>query len=217
MKITDIKTVEWLASLPEWRAFITEYTFTDRQAQQFAQYLQLLLEWNEMHNLTTITKPSNILQYHFQDSLELMSCIDVGKLSMIADVGSGPGFPGLPLKIAYPHLSVVLIEVNQKKIAFLEEVVDRLGLEDVIIYELDWRTFLRTTQYPIQLFTARASLQPEELLRMFRPGCAYKDAALVYWASKTWKAEGPVAAYIKQEHDYTIKAKKRKLVVMEKP
>ena len=122
------------------------------------------------------------MQYHFIDSLIVANYIDLTTIKSIADVGTGGGFPGIPLKILYPHLSMTLIEVTEKKIRFLENVVAQLGLSSVEIVNLDWRTFLRKTSSPIDLFVSRASLHSDELLKMFKPSCVYKQATLVYWA-----------------------------------
>ncbi|MBA3954285.1 16S rRNA (guanine(527)-N(7))-methyltransferase RsmG [Candidatus Dependentiae bacterium] len=200
-----------------WQAFKERTNLTDRQLEQFQQYYTLLKETNDIHNLTAITDFMSVLKYHFEDSLMLGQFVDCTKLSCVADVGTGGGFPGLPLKIKYPHLQVVLIEVNFKKRAFLKEVVALLGLTDVEISELDWRTFLRKTEYPVELFSARASLQPEELLRMFKPASPYKNATLVYWASKEWTPDAYVQSFITKEEQYKMSHKSRRLIFLENP
>ena len=195
-----------------WSAFIERHQLTDQQVNQFRAFYQMLLKTNDIHNLTAITNLEKVLADHFDDSLALANAINISSLSSLGDIGSGGGFPALPLKILYPHLKMVLIEVNNKKIAFLEEVIEHLGLTDVIVDGHDWRNFLRETQYPIELFCARASLQPEELIRMFKPACPYKNASLVYWASRHWEPSARVEPYIKEDHWYTVDEKKRRLV-----
>jgi 16S rRNA (guanine527-N7)-methyltransferase len=139
------------------------------------------------------------------------------EINAIADVGSGGGFPGLPLKIKFPHLSVVLIEVNHKKVEFLETIVRKLKLDNVTISDLDWRTFLRTTSFPIDLFVSRASLHTDELVRLFKPGCIYNSSRLVYWASQEWEAGKKEIPYVKSEYSYTLGMKKRKYVLLGLP
>ena len=199
-----------------WKEFLDEYQISDAQEQQFSHFLQLLVEWSEKINLTTITAPSAIIRYHFQDSLVLSTALDLSTISTVCDVGTGAGFPGIPLAIKYPHLRVILLEVNHKKIDFLDLVINKLELENVEIYPRDWRTFLRTTDDVVDLFCARASLQPEELVRVFKPGCRYKNARLVYWAAADWQPEGKEADYITKQIPYSVGSKKRKLVVFER-
>lgn len=185
-------------------------------AKKFKRYLDELLVWNTRINLTAITDVQEVLAYHFQDSLRIREYIDFNNIQMIADVGSGAGFPGIPLKIVFPHLSLVLIEVNHKKITFLETMVEVLSLNNVEICPLDWRTFLRKTGYPISLFCARASLAPIELLRMFGSKCAYNNAQLIYWASTQWKPSPKEELSIQREVLYRIKNKNRKFVFFQK-
>jgi 16S rRNA (guanine527-N7)-methyltransferase len=165
--------------------------------------------------LTSITDLKSIIYYHFQDSLKIQHYIDFKALHTIADVGTGGGFPGIPLKIRFPHVKLVLIEVNHKKISFLEEVIRELNLTDITIYDEDWRTFLRKTDEPIELFCARASLQPVELIRMFQPSCVYRHAKLVYWASTHWQAEGKLLPYVQNEFTYSVGARREKFVLLE--
>lgn len=202
-------TINNAESISIWNDFSKNYTLSLEQLESFKRYADLLITANAQFNLTAITSVSRIVADHFKDSLSLKEFIDLSKLRMFADIGSGAGFPGLPLKILFPHIPVVLIEVIKKKRDFLAYVVEDLGLTDVIISELDWRTFLRKTDYPIDLFCARASLQAEELIRLFKPESSYKDATLVYWASRHWTPSSLVAPFIEREEQYTIEGKSR--------
>jgi len=192
---------------------VNKYTLTKTQTDQLNCYLQLLIEWNEKFNLTAITDPLSIIHYHFDDSLSLAKYIDFSHIQSIADIGTGAGFPAIPLKILFPHLKVILIEVNNKKRTFLAHVIKELALENIILYPYDWRTFLRNTEYTIDYFFARASLQPEELVRIFKPSSPFKNAILVYWASQQWTAQKIEAPFISQEIPYTIDTVQRKFVV----
>lgn len=103
----------------------------DTQVAQFIKYYDILVEWNSFMNLTGITEYEEVVQKHFIDSLALCKAIDVNQISNLIDIGTGAGFPGIPLKIAYPHLKVTLLDSLQKRIKFLNEVVMQLGLSDV--------------------------------------------------------------------------------------
>lgn len=195
-----------------WAGFAEHHKLTEKQCDQFKQYYKLMVAANEKFNLTTIVELRPVINYHFSDSLALSNFVDMTKLSMIADVGTGAGFPGIPLKIKYPELSVILIEVTLKKVQFLEMVIQELGLENIEVCTLDWRTFLRNTDYPIELFCARASLQPEELVRVFKSVSPYKNAQLVYWAAEDWLPGDKEKPYLIKEQQYQIKHKIRKLV-----
>lgn len=195
-----------------WTKLAHKYSLSSTQIEQFKRYLELLVEWNDKFNLTAITDPEGIIEYHFDDSLALAQHLDFTTITTTADIGTGAGFPGLPLKILFPHVRMILIEVNHKKRIFLEHVANELGLTDIILYPLDWRTFLRTNDHSIDFFFARASLQPEELVRVFKPSCAYKDATLVYWASIQWKPGKVEANFVEKEIVYKLETVQRKFV-----
>ena len=104
---------------------------TDEQIKQFIRYYELLIEWNEFMNLTAITEYDEVMKKHFVDSLSLIKAFDVSKESTVIDVGTGAGFPGLALKIAYPNLNVTLLDSLNKRINFLNEVILQLGLKGI--------------------------------------------------------------------------------------
>ena len=103
--------------------------FNDKQLNQFYEYMYLLLEWNEKINLTAITDPEEIILKHFIDSLTISKYIENDK--SIADVGTGAGFPGIPLKIYRPDLNVTLVDSLNKRINFLNEVISKLDLKNI--------------------------------------------------------------------------------------
>jgi len=186
------------------------------QEEQFSVYLSSLQQWNEKMNLTAITDEPGIVSHHFADSLYASQFLDFNAVTSLADIGAGAGFPALPLKIKFPNLFVILIEVNNKKITFLKTVIDELGLKDVEIYPFDWRTFLRKTDYSLDIFVARASLQIPELLRIFNPSSPYCTSQLLYWASQYWEPGQKEKKFIERQEWYTIDKKKRKIVFFKK-
>lgn len=103
----------------------------EKQVQQFIKYYEILVEWNSFMNLTGITEFEEVVQKHFVDSLALCKALVPEKIENMIDIGTGAGFPGIPLKIAYPHLKVTLLDSLQKRIRFLDEVISQLGLEEI--------------------------------------------------------------------------------------
>jgi 16S rRNA (guanine527-N7)-methyltransferase len=139
----------------------------DNQVFQIQQYIKILLTWNEKVNLTAIRDPLEILYRHFCESMYAAEAIPL-KNGRLADVGSGAGFPGLPLKIMRPDLQVFLIESNIKKVTFLAEVIRELGLTSAQVlarrYEelgeevapLDYVCSRALGEYPVFLDWARS-------------------------------------------------------------
>ena len=103
----------------------------ETHADQFMRYLAHLIEWNKSINLTTITDPKKVIIKHFVDSLVALVATDFPKHGMVLDVGSGGGFPGIPLKIVRSDIRLTLVEPTQKKCSFLNSVIGLLKLQDV--------------------------------------------------------------------------------------
>lgn len=103
----------------------------ERQAEQFDLYYQILIQWNSFMNLTAITDFEEVVRKHFVDSLSIIQVINPKDVDNLIDIGTGAGFPGIPLKIMYPHLKVTLLDSLKKRIDFLQEVVGQLKLEGI--------------------------------------------------------------------------------------
>ena len=101
----------------------------EEQIEKFYKYMNLLIEWNQKINLTAIVEPKEIIQKHFIDSMSVLNYIQDKK--NIIDVGTGAGFPGIPIKIANPNINVTLLDSLQKRVNFLSEVVSQLELDKI--------------------------------------------------------------------------------------
>lgn len=102
------------------------------QLEQFEIYYKELVEWNEKMNLTAITDREQVYLKHFYDSLTLPGYLDLTRVETMADIGAGAGFPSVPIKIVYPHLKLTIIDSLNKRIGFLQHLIQQLGLEQVI-------------------------------------------------------------------------------------
>ena len=105
------------------------------QAEQFQIYLDLLLERNTVMNLTAITDPEEAVIKHFVDSLTLLKALEIKKNAKVIDVGTGAGFPGIPLKIMRPDIELTLLDSLNKRLVFLREVCDAIGIEAETIHK----------------------------------------------------------------------------------
>jgi 16S rRNA (guanine527-N7)-methyltransferase len=129
---------------------------TEEQLKQLEEYYDLLIEWNNKINLTTITNKGDVYLKHFYDSLTLIKAIDLNKIESLCDIGTGAGFPGLVLKICFPKLKVTLVDSLNKRIIFLKEVINKLNLQDVTNIHSRAEEFARKNREYADVVTCRA-------------------------------------------------------------
>jgi 16S rRNA (guanine527-N7)-methyltransferase len=141
-------------------------------------YIPLLLHWNRKISLTTVTDPLQILRFHFGESMFAAPAIQ-NRNGRLADVGSGAGFPGIPLKLLIPTLDLVLIEPNAKKAAFLAEAVRELKLESVEVYRGRFDS-LTSVGSGFDYVTARALGMHEEVVKWYRTAVC-SGGSIILW------------------------------------
>lgn len=131
---------------------------SDKQIAQFNLYYELLTAKNKVMNLTAITEYNDVVKKHFIDSMMISRVLDMKKINSLCDVGTGAGFPGIPVKIVYPHLHLTLVDSVGKRVNFLSEVVEKLGLEDVEAIHSRTEDLAHNSKYreKYDLVTARA-------------------------------------------------------------
>ena len=119
--------------------------FSVEQMDKFYKYMNLLIEWNEKINLTAIIEPNEIILKHFIDSITILKDIKDG--SIVVDVGTGAGFPGIPLSIMNPTLKITLVDSLNKRLIFLQEVINELDLKNVELVHARAEEFGRNKKY----------------------------------------------------------------------
>ncbi len=144
-------------------------TPTDNQLNQLEIYANYLIEYNEHTNLTAITNKDEIYLKHFYDSLTITKAIDLNTINNLIDIGTGAGFPGMVLKIMYPHLHVTLLDSNNKKTTFLTNLVQKLKLTDIDIVNDRSEDYAKNNLDKYDLVTARAVTHLKALSELCLP------------------------------------------------
>lgn len=129
---------------------------TQKQLDQLERYYELLVEWNEKINLTNITEKEQVYLKHFYDSLTISKVIDFNNIDNLCDIGTGAGFPGLVLKIIFPNLKVTLVDSLNKRINFLNEVINELNLNEITTVHSRAEEFAKQNIEKFDIVTARA-------------------------------------------------------------
>lgn len=141
---------------------------SDEQINQFKKYLKLLVEWNEKMNLTAIINEEEIIEKHFYDSIYSAKEFTYDDQSLL-DIGSGAGFPGIPLKIVFPNLFVTLLEPTNKRVTFLNEVINQLNLKGIVTVNKRAEDYVKEVREYYDIVTARAVANMKILLELSIP------------------------------------------------
>ncbi len=188
-------------------------SLTEIQVKQFIRYYEMLTEWNQVMNLTAITDFDEVMKKHFVDSLSLVKAYDVKQNISLIDVGTGAGFPGLALKIAFPNLRVTLLDSLNKRIRFLDAVVEELALTGVNTVHGRAEDYARPgklrEQYDLCVSRAVANLSTlsEYCLPFVKPGgffISYKSEKISQEKSAAESAVSSLGGKIKKQVEFNL-------------
>ncbi len=156
-----------------------DLSLSDQQLAQFVRYQQELLDWNTRFNLTAIIDPEDVQMKHFCDSLSLLVAYNRPQARLL-DIGSGAGFPGVPLKIARPEWKITLLEATGKKVTFLRHIIETLRLEGIVAIQGRAEELAHQPAYrgAFDLVTARAVASLSTLLEYSAPYCRVGGAII---------------------------------------
>lgn len=203
--------------------YLKDFNLSSEALKQFGMYYSFLLEENEKINLTAIIKEDEVYIKHFYDSLIVTKYTDFSEDIKVADIGSGAGFPGIPLKIMYPNIVMYLIEPTKKRCNFLRELVSKLNLKEV--YIIDERAEKIPFREVFDLVLARAVAPMNVLLELCIPFIKVKGKFIALKGSNVEEeiansanALKQLSAYIKETVKYSLPQEmgQRALVIFSK-
>ncbi|MEE1114294.1 MAG: 16S rRNA (guanine(527)-N(7))-methyltransferase RsmG [Eubacterium sp.] len=157
-------------------------TLTDEQIDKFLLYYEMLVEKNKVMNLTAITEYEDVITKHFLDSLSIIKAMDLSKVKNLIDVGTGAGFPGVPIAIAFPNVQITLLDSLRKRVNFLEEVKAALKLDNVSCFQGRAEDFGRDPKYrgKYEIVVSRAVANLSPLTEYDLPFAAIGGAFVAY-------------------------------------
>ncbi|MDU9269090.1 16S rRNA (guanine(527)-N(7))-methyltransferase RsmG [Staphylococcus coagulans] len=216
-------SVEWLTT----QLGVHGLTLSDKQKQQFEKYYEMLVEWNEKINLTSITEEHEVYLKHFYDSVTPSFYHDFNQSLSLCDVGAGAGFPSIPLKIMFPEIHVTIVDSLNKRIQFLNQLADALELEGVRFVHDRAETFGKQEDYraSFDIVTARAVARMSVLSELCIPLVKKQGLFLALKSSKGQEeldearfAVGVLGGKIRQIDTFTLPedAGERQIITIEK-
>ena len=198
---------------------------TEKQIEQFLKYYEMLVEKNKVMNLTAITEYDEVIEKHFLDSISLCQVYDLSKPVKILDMGTGAGFPGVPLKIAFPEVEITLADSLNKRIKFLDEVIEELGLQKVTTIHARAEELARNKEhrenYDLVVSRAVANLSTlgEYCIPFVKMGgnfISYKSGEVDEEVNAASKAIKILGGQIKDVYKFDLSDQKRSFVTIEK-
>lgn len=188
-------------------------TYSEEQIEQFLIFYEMLVEKNKVMNLTAITEFDDVVEKHFLDSLSLCHYIDLNQSMYVLDLGTGAGFPGIPLKIMFPKLKLVLMDSLNKRVIFLQEVIEKLNLSDISAVHGRAEEMARNQKYREQfdLCVSRAvanlSSLSEYCIPFVKPGgkfMAYKSGEIEEEVKQAEKSVSVLGGKIEKLEKFTL-------------
>ncbi len=206
----------------EFKEFLSSINvnLTEKQFLELDKYYEMLILGNQNINLTGITEKKDVYLKHFYDSLTLNSIVDLSKINTFCDIGTGAGFPGLVVKIAFPNIKVTLLDSLTKRTEFLKSVIKELNLQDIEVINVRAEEYKNREFF--DLVTARAVAQANILLELAAP--LAKDKIVLMKGnindelknSKHFETELGIKLLAKKEFFLPIENSKRTLICYEK-